>query len=282
MEKTKIALVQMESIVGDVKSNLKKIENYIKESYKNKVHIICFPEAAINGYSKETDPIGLNEKSELYNRFKKWAIDYSITILAGFIEGNPEGKPYITHLVATPDGEIDFYRKSHLGESEIDYFTSGDDLPVFKTPTASIGIQICWETHFPEISRIMALEGADIVFTPFASPVKNSNRKDIWLKYLAARAYDNSIFIAACNSIGINGKVTTFGGGLLALDPKGNLIEEDFSGEESILFIDLDPNLINNIKDRNNKSMKFRYYMDYRRPELYKKIIEKIQPRYNA
>ena len=60
----------------------------------------------------------------------------------------------------------------------------------------------------------------------------------------------------------------------MALDPKGDVIEEDFNGEESILIIDLDPSLINNIKDPSNKSMKFRYYMDHRRPELYKEIIE--------
>lgn len=274
IEKTKIALVQMESLVGDIKSNLKTIEYYIKEARRNKVNIICFPEAAINGYSKETDPIGLKEKLKLYNMFKKLARDYSMTILVGFIEENISGKPYITHLIATPKGEVEFYRKSHLGQSEVDYFSSGDDLPVFKTPTATIGIQICWETHFPEISRVMALKGVDIIFTPFASPVKGDNRKDIWLKYLAARAYDNSVFVVACNSIGNNGKGTVFGGGLLALDPKGNLIEEDFNGDESILIIDLDPSLINNIKDPNNKSMKFRYYMDHRRPELYKEIIE--------
>lgn len=274
MEKTKIALVQMESLVGDVKYNLKKIEYYIKESYKNKVNIICFPEATINGYSKESNPIKLKDKLELCNIFKKWAINYSMTILVGFIEENTTGKSYITHLLATANGEVDFYRKSHLGESEVDHFSSGNDIPIFKTPTATIGIQICWETHFPEISRIMALKGADIIFTPFASPVKGIKRKDVWLKYLAARAYDNNVFIAACNLIGINGRGTTFGGGILVLDPKGNIIEEDFNGEESILFIELDPRLINNIRNQDNDSMKFRYYMSYRRPELYKEIIE--------
>lgn len=67
IEKTKIALVQMESLVGDIRSNLKNIEYYIKESYKKKVNIICFPEAAINGYSKDTDPIGLKRKTFYVN-----------------------------------------------------------------------------------------------------------------------------------------------------------------------------------------------------------------------
>lgn len=273
MKKTKIALVQMESLVGERQRNLKKIEHYIKEAYKNKVDIICFPEAAIDGYSKEVYYAKDEEISELKNIFTTWAVDHSITILVGFIEGNSTDKPYITHLIATPDGKIDFYRKSHLGKSEIGHFSRGNELPVFKTPTSTIGIQICWETHLPEISRVMALKGADIIFTPFASPVKTGDRRDIWLKYLAARAYDNTVFIAACNLIGTNGKGATFGGGLLVLDPKGNSIGEDFNGEESILFVELDPELINCIRNEES-SMKFRYYMNYRRPELYKEICK--------
>lgn len=274
MKKTKIALVQIEAIVGKKRLNLKKIEHYIKEAYKNKVDIICFPEAAVDGYSKEVRPSKDEEASELQEIFNTWAMDYSITILVGFIEGNSTDKPYITQLIATPDGKIDFYRKSHLGKSEIEHFSCGDELPVFKTPTAIIGIQLCWETHFPEISRVMALKGADIIFTPFASPVKKGDRRDIWLKYLPARAYDNTVFIAACNLIGINGKGTTFGGGLLALDPKGNLIEEDFGGKESILFVELNPELINNIRNQDNNIMKSRYYMNHRRPELYREIVK--------
>ncbi len=272
MKKTKIALVQMESLVGERQQNLRKIEHYIKESYRNKVDIICFPEAAIDGYSKEVDSTKDKEVSELQKIFNTWAIDYSITILVGFIEANSTDKPYITYLIATPDGKIDFYRKSHLGKSEIEHFSRGNELPVFKTPTATIGIQICWETHFPEISRVMALKGVDIIFTPFASPVRSGDRKDIWLKYLVARAYDNTVFIASCNLIGINGKGTTFGGGALAIDPKGNLIAEDFNEEERILFVELDPELINNIRNQDNNSMKFRYYMNHRRPELYREI----------
>lgn len=272
MKKTKIALVQMESLVGKRQLNLEKIEYYIKESYKNKVDIICFPEAAIDGYSKEVHPAENEEVLELQKLFNTWAREYSITILVGFIEGNFTDKPYISYLIATPDGKIDFYRKSHLGKSEIEHFSSGNELPVFKTPTSTIGIQICWETHFPEISRVMALKGVDIIFTPFASPVRTGDRRDIWLKYLPARAYDNTVFIAACNLIGINGKGTTYGGGLMVLDPKGNLIKEDFNEEESILFVELDPELINNIRRQDNNSMKFRYYMNHRRPELYREI----------
>lgn len=275
MKKTKIGLVQMDSLLGDVEGNLEKIELFLKDAHKNEVDIICFPEASITGYSKTARPVTILEKSDLFDLFKNWSREYSMIILAGFIEENPNGMPYIAHLIADPSRQLELYRKSHLGESELDYFSPGDSLPVFKTDKASIGIQICWETHFPEISRVMALEGVDIIFTPFASPIAGQRRKDIWMKYLAARAYDNNVFIAASNLINTREEGTKFGGGLLVLDPKGNILAENFEDEEAILYVDLDPELINKIRDRESTSMKYRYYMDYRRPELYGEISEK-------
>ena len=263
MKDTKIALVQMKSKLNDKKSNLEKIKIYIKEAWENHVDIICFPEACINGYGKKTDPLVGSEIAELTGIFKDIAIDYQITILTGFIEEKFEDSPYITQMINTPDGKVGYYRKSHLGESEIGYFSRGNAIPIFETPTALIGVQICWETHFPELTSIMSLKGAEIIFTPFSSPLKNEKRKDIWMKYLPARAYDNALFVAACNL-----------DGALAIDPKGNLIKENFQGLESIIYIELDSNIIGNIKDTKNSSMSSRHYMKHRRPELYIDILK--------
>ena len=272
MKKTKIALVQMKSLVGQRENNLKRIGFYTKKAGERQADIICFPEAAVDGYSKENSNSDGITNQDIYTRVKKMAAAYSITILVGFIEKSFADKPYISHLVATPQGNIGCYRKTHLGVEEGKYFSPGENLPIFKTPKANIGIQICWETHFPEISRVMALKGADILFMPFASPLKAAYRKENWLKYLPARAYDNTVFVAACNLVGPNGKGTTYGGGLLTLDPKGNLMGEDFSGKEGILFTELDPKLLNDIRDGDKAGMKSRYYLDGRRPELYGEI----------
>ena len=261
MKDTKIALVQMESVLNDKSSNLKKILDYIKEAWENHVDIICFPEASINGYSKNSKPIGEEEKRELSEVFREISAKYKMTILTGFIEANGDDLPYITHMINTPDGRVDYYRKSHLGRSEIGYFSKGDMIPVFRTPTAIIGIQLCWESHFPELSTIMALKNVEIIFTPFASPLKGEGRKDIWMKYLPARAYDNAVFLGACNSKGT-----------LALDPKGNLIKEDFSAGESILYVELDSKIIEKIKDNKNNDMSARHYISHRRPKLYSEI----------
>jgi len=88
-------------------------------------------------------------------------------------------KPYITQLVALPDGSVQKYRKTHLGRSEIPHFIPGNELPVFNTARARFAVQICWDLHFPEVSTILSLKGAEIIFAPHASPSIVGDRKEI-------------------------------------------------------------------------------------------------------
>jgi len=276
MQKTKIALVQMEALINFREQNIKKLKKYVEIAAANNAHIICFPETSIHGYSKNLYKESAEPINEIAEILKEWSNTYSLCILAGLAEKNHNKKPYITHLAAQPNGEIGIYRKTHLGKSEKPYFSEGNALPVFKTPTATIGIQICWDLHFPEISTIMSLKGAEIIFAPHASPTMVGDRRSIWLKYLTARAYDNSIFLAACNLIGENRDGQSFCGGTLVIDPKGKLIAEDFNNKEGILFADLDPELINRIREKDSKSMRDSFYLEARRPELYKELLHQV------
>ena len=274
MQKTKIALVQMEALINNRTENLSKLKKYVEIAADNNAHIICFPETSIHGYSKNLYKKSAESIDEISNILNEWACNYSLCILAGLAEKSPNKKPYITHLVVQPNADIGIYRKTHLGKSEKSYFSAGSSLPIFKTPTATIGIQICWDLHFPEISTIMSSKGAEIIFAPHASPTVVGDRKNIWLKYLTARAYDNSAFLAACNLIGENGDGQSFCGGALVINPKGELIADDFNNKEGILFADLDPKLINRIRKKDSSSMRDSFYLDSRRPELYKELLQ--------
>ncbi|MBO8137556.1 MAG: nitrilase [Desulfotomaculum sp.] len=274
MKKTRIALVQLNSIFAQVEKNLQKISQFVKQAYKQGADIICFPELAVQGYSRSdsdfcSEPIPGPSSSYISSLSKQ----YNITILAGTAEKNKSGKPYITHLVSTPGG-IDKYRKTHLGSSEKPYFSEGNQLPVFKTEKAVFGVQICWDLHFPEVTTIMSLKGAEIIFAPHASPRIAGSRKDMWLKYLTARAYDNTVYLAACNLIGSNGKGSCFSGGIMVVDPKGNVIAEDFNGQESMLVVDLDAEMINKIRYEKTTTMRNIFYLQARRPELYREMNE--------
>ena len=273
METVRVALVQMQSIVGNTTGNLAKIKKYVLEAKQKDVEIICFPELAVHGYTRgranELSESCLEASSIYLSNLSK---EENIQIITGIIEKSENNKPYITQLIID-NGKINKYRKTHIGESEEAYFSAGNELPVFTTKAAKIGVQICFDSHFPEVATIQALKGAKIIFAPHASPVMVIDRKEIWLKYLRARAYDNSVYVAACNLIGENGEGSDFIGGILVIDPKGNIIGEDFNGEESMLIIDLAKEKIDILRQEERKTMRNSFYLKSRRPELYGEIL---------
>lgn len=275
MKETRIALVQMQSKTGLVNENMKKIEWFIHEASRKNVDIICFPELCVQGYNREKAQLTAETiPGETSNAISKMAQEAGLIVLVGIAESSGAGKPYITHLVAYPDGSIQKYRKTHLGKSEIPYFTPGDEFPVFSCRKANFSVQICWDLHFPEMSTILSLRGAEIIFAPHASPTIVGDRRDIWLKYLSARAYDNAVFVAACNLVGESGEGQSFCGGALVIDPKGNVVAEAFNGREEMLVVDLDPTLINTIRGKQAKTMRNSFYLDCRRPELYGDLVK--------
>ncbi|MDQ0286015.1 putative amidohydrolase [Desulfofundulus luciae] len=274
MKNLRIALVQMQVTIGDVKKNREKMAAFVEEAAGRKVEMILFPELCVQGYNRErarefAEPI----PGESTNHISQLARSFNMVILAGLAEASGGDKPYITQVVAYPDGRVDKYRKTHLGRSEKPYFTPGDQLPVFETEKARFGIEICWDLHFPEVTTVLSLQGAEIIFAPHASPTIVGDRRDIWLKYLSARAYDNSVFVAACNLVGPTGENQEFCGGALVIDPKGNVVAEDFRGKEGLLVVDLDSRLINTIRHNEATSMRHSFYLQSRRPELYQLLV---------
>ncbi|RJQ26383.1 MAG: nitrilase [Peptococcaceae bacterium] len=276
MEKIRIALAQVRSETGRVRENMEKIALFAGQAAAQKVDIICFPEMCIQGYSctkahLTAEPV----PGESSQAVAGLARETGMVILAGMAEKSGSGKPFVTQLVAFPDGAVQKYRKTHLGKSERSYFTAGEDFPVFAVDRAGFGVQICWDLHFPEVTAIYSLKNAEIIFAPHASPVIAGDRRDIWLKYLPARAYDKAVYIAACNLVGDDGDGQVFCGGALVVDPKGNVVAESFRNREELLVVDLDPALINKIRQKESGSMRYSFYLENRRPELYEELVKK-------
>ncbi|WP_066639789.1 nitrilase family protein [Desulfolucanica intricata] len=273
MKDIKIAVVQMQAVAGEIEKNLEKIVEFVNQAAAQKVDIICFPELCIQGYNRGRAYLMAEIiPGESSQKISHLAQDKKMTVLVGIAEKSKNDMPYITQLVAFPDGTLKKYRKTHLGKSERSYFTAGNDFPIFKTEKAILGVEICWDLHFPEVSTILALKGAEIIFAPHASPKIVGDRKGIWLKYLTARAYDNSVYLAACNLVGSGGGQQNFCGGALILDPKGNVIAEAFNDREELLVANLDSKLINTIRQSKTATMRNSFYLDARRPELYKEF----------
>jgi predicted amidohydrolase len=187
-----------------------------------------------------------------------------MTICFGFCETGP----YITQMLIREGKEIGCYRKTHLGSREKASYLAGDSLDVFRTEDAVIAMQLCWECHVPRETETYVRRGAELILMPHASGLGPGRRREVWDTILPARAYDNTVFIGACNAYGENGCGVRFGGGITARDPKGKLIDEDY-GREHMLTVDLDPEDMERIRSGSPSTMADLFFMDGYRPDLY-------------
>ena len=266
----------MESIVGETERNLQKITHMVEVAQKQQISILCFPECALTGYSpQDASSIGVPLESTMIRQLRECSQDLGITLMVGLVEKTIDlPKPYISHVILTPGQEPSVYRKVHLGRSELDFFTPGASFPIFSAHGTTFAVGICWDWHFPEMAAIYSLKGAEILFAPHASPIIAGDRKEIWLRYLGARAYDNSVYVGACNLIGRNGKAKEFSGGALVIGPKGDLLSESHIGEEGLLSANLSADRINLIRSPDRASMRDSFFLADRRKELYHELIE--------
>ena len=170
---------------GDVRTNSESMMGSIECAKENHCDIICFPEACLSGYStKECEPIDEHSIQRIVD------LSDDITIVFGAFEG--DDGIYITQYICEDGRIIGRYRKTHLGMNET-RFKPGDSLPVFRLNDITIGIQVCWELHFPQITATYRSKGAALVLNPFASGLPPERRMSLWRRIVPARADDNRI-----------------------------------------------------------------------------------------
>jgi predicted amidohydrolase len=116
------------------------------------------------------------------------------------------------------------YRKIHLfsllGEDRA--FSGGDSWLLADTSIGKVGVIICYDLRFPELSRRLAVEGAQVICVPAQWP---KPRQEHWRTLLRARAIENQLFVVSCNACGIIGKLDFFGMSMI-IDPKGDVLAE--------------------------------------------------------
>lgn len=267
MKTIKAALIVQNCIAGNFKKNIKSSLQFISAASKKNAKIIIFPEMNLTGYVSGPDITSICKpiNKDLVDLFSNKAKELEITILIGLAEKTPEENIYASHLVFNPDGSFEIYRKIHTAPFEKEYFTAGNKLPVFKSLGFKFGIQLCYDAHFPELSLAMALKKADIIFIPHASPRGSSQEKyDSWIRHLRARAFDNGLYIAACNQTGDNTKGLSFPGISLLIGPDGNVIYKSIDETEGIHIITIEKTVLDQVR-----SHKMKYFLPNRRNDLF-------------
>ena len=269
MESLRIAAAVVRAPIGEKEKNLDRVTHWTKIAAKKGCRLICFPEMNITGYCNQEAMTGYAESipGPASDRLLGLAEDTGVTILAGMAEKDVAGKLYIVHLAAGPDGDLSTYRKLHLAPPEQTLFSPGEDVPLFKVDKTTFGIQLCYDAHFPELATRMAVDGADVVFIPHASPSRGmtvADKHQSWMRHLPARAYDNGLFIVACNLCGDNCNGLEFPGNAVVIDPSGNILDKKLDESEGLLVVDLEGAALEHVREH-----RMRYFLPNRRPELY-------------
>ncbi len=252
---------------------------YIEEAAAKGVQVLCFQEVFTQPYfcpsqdkkwyaAAEAIPDGYTTKL-----MQEYARKHNMVIVVPIYEEVMPGLYYNTAAVIDADGSyLGKYRKTHIpqvaGFWEKFFFKPGaSNWPVFDTAYAKIGVYICYDRHFPEGWRALALHGAEIIYNPSATVAGLSQY--LWELEQPASAAANGCYIGAINRVGTEApwKIGEFYGSSYFVNPRGEIISQASPDKDELLVTELDMDLVREVRDG------WQFFRD-RRPETYTPLVE--------
>jgi predicted amidohydrolase len=291
MQTTRVAAVSMNGFLGEPDRALRAIDSWCERAAADRVELVLFPELVIHGHCApntwaiaEAVPDGPSVK-----RLEVIARRHRLTLCAGLSEKERD-IVYNTMALVGPDGYIGKQRKLHLSRDEVFYYKGGREIPVFDIGPCKVGIVICYDNQFPEVARVLALRGADVILMPHAGRFKlwdDTPQSEAaarrysheFLKKYALRARENACFAILADQVGRAGFVDLWprdsenqphhAGAALIWGPDGNLLastQEERICEEMIVAT-LDAGRVAQERSLAN------YMLRTRRPELFAELL---------
>jgi len=239
-EKIKIALAQISCKRGDKAENIKKIESQVIRAKRQGAELVIFPELSLTGYTMRDQIYELAETIPGHSTtfLEKLAKKTGAYIVFGMPElsEKTQATVYNTAVLVGPDGFIGKYRKMYLPTHSVfeekRYFRPGYQTAVFETELGKIGLIICYDIFFPEVSRLTRLKGAQLIVCISASP---ATRRTFFETLTAARAIENTAFLAYVNLVGIEDGLQFWGGSRL-VGPNGKTLVQAKYDEEDLVI----------------------------------------------
>lgn len=207
MEKIKIAAIQM-STVADKMENVRTVKAYLEKIKDENPDFVILPEMFCCPYQTEIFPIyAEKEGGPVWQQLSGYAKQYGIYLIGGSMpEKDAEGNVYNTSYIFDREGkQIGKHRKVHLFDIDVkggqtfkesDTLTAGDSDTVFDTEFGKIGVMLCFDIRFPELSRMMVNDGAKVIFVPAAFNMTTGPAH--WELSFRTRALDNQIYMVGC------------------------------------------------------------------------------------
>jgi N-carbamoylputrescine amidase len=292
MDSIRVGAVSMNGFLGVPERVLDSIESWCEKATAQKVDLVLFPELVIHGHCTPNTWVVAESIPEgpSVQRLVQIATKHRITLCAGMTEKERD-ICYNAMVLVGPDGYIGKQRKIHCSRDEVLYYKGGREMPVFDIGVCKVGIVICYDILFPEIARVLALRGAEVLLMPLAARLK------LWddtpeseaaarkfshdsLRRFALRAQENACFAILTNQAGRAGYVDLWprdsenqphhAGGAFIWRPDGNLIAstQEERIKEEMIVANLDSALIAEERALAN------YTLRTRRPELFGELTK--------
>lgn len=269
----KIALIQQHA-TKDKSDNINRGIEALKEAVLNDADLVAFPELAFDFFLPQhpatQDVLALAEPipGPTTDLFSQTAKELGVIVILNLFERD-NNRTYDTSPIINADGKIlGKTRMIHILEApcfhEQGYYTPGDlGVPVFNTKVGRIGIAICYDRHFPEYMRALALNGADLVVVPQAGAI-DEWPPSIFEAELQIAAFQNGYFTALVNRVGKEDCVT-FGGESFITNPEGIVVARAPKEEDYILYYDIDFTELEKCPAR-------KHFLLDRRPDIYNNL----------
>ena len=257
-----VSCIQMDMKYASPEENFARAEALVREAAGAHPDVIVLPEMWNVGFFPRKELPQLADESGGKTRalMSKLAAEYGVHIVAGSVaDSRPDGIYNTAYIFDRTGRCLETYDKTHLftAMGEHERFRAGNRLARFTLDGVRCGIVICYDIRFPELTRSLAVEGLDLLFVPAQWP-------DLRIPHLhtltRARAIENQMFVACCNSCG-HAHRTVFGGRSVIWDPWGEPLAEA-GGEEETITAGCDLSVLSGIRNDIN------VFRD-RRPELY-------------
>ncbi len=198
-----VAVAQIDPQLGEKEQNLAICVARMEEAAALGAQLLVLPECAIPGYmfdsGEEAMPYAEEIPGPTTEALERESARLGLHVVCGLLERDGDALRNAAVLVG-PDGLIGTYRKTHLPFLGVDRFVvPGDELRVYDTPLGRIGIEICYDLRFPEVTRTLALKGADMVAHPTNFPMAAKVQTEL---ITVARAAENRIYLLTANRCG--------------------------------------------------------------------------------
>jgi predicted amidohydrolase len=230
MNQVNVALSQINCKVGDKKYNIDKMVKHVRKAKKKEANLVIFPELSLTGYIVRdlayelAEPIrgpSIRLLEEITKREK-------VYIVFGMLEKSEKAHAvlYNTAVLLGPEGFVGKYQKMYLPTHSVfeekRYFRPGYHASVFDTDIGKVGLMVCYDIFFPEVARMLKLNGSQLTICISASPAV---RRKFFEVLTVARAMENTTYLAYVNLVGIEDGLQFWGGSRL-IAPNGSIISQ--------------------------------------------------------